>query len=156
MAASVLHVNVDTSRKVALEHLQVTRGGCLVDGAVSIHIDVEWRHADFEQEPNDLIEALVTGPVQRRIFADLPRILRFDERVHLFLIFGCLLLRLFRFHILIRGPSLDLEIRCGSIPPDQHPNDLLVAIARGPKQWTPTTFGEEWVGLLVKPIVNLF
>ena len=42
MATSVLHIHIDTSRKITLEHLQVTRRGCLVDRAISVHINVEW------------------------------------------------------------------------------------------------------------------
>ena len=43
--------------------------GCVVHGVVPVHIDFERGHAGLQQHPDDLVVALVGGPVERCVAA---------------------------------------------------------------------------------------
>ena len=127
MATSVLHIHIDTSRKVTLEHLQVPGSGGLVHGAVSVHVNVERRHADFEQKPNDFVEAFVTGPVKRRVLADLLSIWGLNERVVLLFL---LAIKSGDLVVVVLGL---LEVLSVSVVLNKQTHHVLVAVTCGPE-----------------------
>jgi len=125
-----------------------------MDRAISVHIDVQWGHTYLQQEPDNFIISFVTGPMERRIFSDLPSVLRFYEWVVIFLVFwqriGLLLFLTILYHLLC------LYVGSCGISLDEDSNNFFIAIACCPQERAPTTFLEEGIGLFVKPKIDFF
>lgn len=85
MSPCVFDLNVNASRKEALEHFLGPAGSCLMHSRVAMLIDIKRAHVLLEQDPHDLVVTLVAGPGKRGVLSDLLSVLRFYERIVLLL-----------------------------------------------------------------------
>lgn len=126
MVSRVDEVDIDALGQEALEDFDVLRGSGLMHGGVSVLVNVEWGHLLLEQKPYDLVEALITGPVEWIVPSVLLRVWLLNEWIVVLiaLVASCGL-----------GATLLLVVVEGAgIVLDEPTHDLLIAVTSGPKK----------------------
>jgi len=147
MRSCIKHFYINSTRKEAFKDFDVSSSWCLVNCCVSIHVNVQGRQPYFKEFAYDLVETLVTCPVQRSISAKFPSVHWFLERIKVFFVSGgWATASCFFFSLLTANVACSCTIRV------EKSDHLLVAVASSPEYGIPSFFVEEWIGSSVQEV----
>jgi len=124
VASGVLHIHIDSTTQIALENVHLPRSRGLVHARITIHVYLKWRHAELKKDPNHLAVAFVTGPVERGVSTELPRVLGLDE--------GVVAIFFFLFLRLVSRLTRVLDVNSCFAPLVEDPHEFVTTVASRP------------------------